>query len=58
MIQPEISRAKLRCKTPIHYAADRRISDMRTPIQQSSPSKTPRLPKTPKMMKVNLYIKY
>ena len=54
--QPEITRAKLKCKTPIHYAADRRISDMKTPVQQSSPSKTPRTAKTPKMMKVCLKI--
>jgi hypothetical protein len=50
-MQPEMSRARLRCKTPIHYATDKRISDLKTPAP-SSPTKTPKLPKTPKIVKV------
>lgn len=32
MRQPEISKAKLKCKTPVHYGSDKNLRDLKTPV--------------------------
>lgn len=52
----ETTKPRLKCKTPIQYSADKRITDLKTPINLRviTPIKTPKLSKTPKLLRVIL----